>query len=133
MTRPSLPQPDDTSSTGSMCVNEGEVLEIENRTLNPTEISNGEGCRVKRTPSGEFDDLITVAEFGGIKEEIHATVRKTGKRTVGDWRVEVLNDMEVKVSVGGGEMSTSGDVFLGRGSQLRKISYLQPDVCAMLR
>ena len=101
--------------------------------MNPTESSNGEGCRVKRAPSGEFDDLITVAEFGGIKEEIHATVRKTGKRTVGDWRVEVLNDMEVKVSVGGGEMSTSGDVFLGRGSQLRKISYLQPDVCAMLR
>ena len=101
--------------------------------MNPTESSNGEGRRVKRAPSGEFDDLITVAEFGGIKEEIDATVRKTGKMTVGDWRVEVLNDMEVKVSVGGGEMSTSGDVFLGRGSQLRKISYLQPDVCVMLR
>lgn len=128
-----MPQPDETSSTGSICVNEGEVLEIETRTLNPTESSNGERCRVKRAPSGEFDDLITVAEFGSIKEEIHTTVRKNGKRTVGDWRVEVLNDMEVKVSVGGGEMSTSGDVFLGRGSQLRKISYLQPDVCAMLR
>jgi len=25
----------------------------------------------------------------GIKEEIHATVRKTGKMTVGDWRVGI--------------------------------------------
>ena len=66
-------------------------------------------------------DLISLKEFQKIKEEIVAIIEKSQTKFIGDWEVMKCDDSEIKLTVSPGIGSS------------RKISYIQPDVCAMLK
>ena len=73
--------------------------------------------------------LISDEEFGRMRNEMIGILgREGGRRSIGDWEVAVLDEQEVRLVV-----DPAGDKAGGPATSLRKISYLQPDVCAMLK